>query len=251
MMNAKRDGGPARQRRSRVLRALPVTLSVIVLTMCVAVSPADASSIQIFDINVGSTLPSQPYGTLTLTLSGGAITFSISLIGGNTLIETGQDASIGFDSSLSPDPTIGASSFSSTGYSLENGGVPADPTAHPRHVHMDGFGYFDYGIGSIYGANDSSAAGSLSFMITRAGGFSAVEDLIDDSDGGIASPFAFDLWCPTCLNSQTGQLGATGFVGTTPKPPSSPVPEPATLALLGAGLAAATAVSRRRRLNQR
>src|SRR5881397_2348199 len=107
---------------------------------------ADAVVLQINQ--TGGTLPAQNYGTVTLTLVGSNIQVTVNLINGNKLIQTGQDASIACNSSLNPGPTITGTGLLGTGYSLLNAGAPGS-------LHMDGTGTFEYGIGSIFGANDA------------------------------------------------------------------------------------------------
>ena len=212
------------------LRKLAVSLAMFAVVTLASATLARADTVT-FDLNRGSTLPNQNYGTITLTLNGsGGIDVSISLLAGNRIVNTGFDASVAFNSTLGG--TIGVTGLPGT-YTLVNGGVPGD-------IDMDGFGSFDYGV--LFNAQGGGAGtdSTLTFTVTRTGGFSTVFELVQNSTnppGSFQSPFAVDIICDSCGP-------ATGVVGTgTPNPGT---PEPASMVLLGSGLLGLAAGIRRR-----
>lgn len=207
-------------------RKVAVSLAFFVLVTLASATMARADTVT-FNLNQGSTLPDKPYGTVTLTLNGsGGIDVSISLLAGNRIVNTGFDASVAFNSTVGGQ--IGVTGLPGT-YTLVNSG-------NPSSIGMDGFGTFEYGV--LFNAQGGGAGtdSSLTFTVTRVGGFSSVFQLVELSTnppGSIQSVFAVDIICDTCGP-------ATGVVGT------SEVPEPTSMLLLGTGLATLAAGLRKR-----
>jgi len=207
-------------------RKVAISLAIFAFVTMASATLARADTVTL-NLNTGSTLPSQQYGTVTLTLVGNAIQVNISLLPGNRIVNTGFGASVAFNSTLGGQ--IGVTGLPGT-YTLVNNG-------NPSSIGMDGFGTFEYGV--LFNAQGGGAGtdSTLSFTVTRVGGFSSVFQLVELSTnppGSIQSPFAVDIICDSCGP-------ATGVIGT-----NSQVPEPTSMLLLGSGLVTLAAGFRKR-----
>src|ERR1041385_7732969 len=155
------------------LRRVALSLAVFAVVTVASATWARADTVTL-NLNTGSTLPNQNYGTVTLTLVGNAIQVDISLLPGNRIVNTGFDASVAFNSTLGGQ--IGVTGLPGT-YTLVNSG-------NPSSLGMDGFGTFEYGV--LFNAQGGGAGtdSSLTFTVTRVGGFSSVFQLVENSTGG-------------------------------------------------------------------
>jgi hypothetical protein len=211
---------------STSLSKVAISLAFFIVVTLASATLARADTVT-FQLNTGSTLPNQNYGSITLTTNaGGGIDVAITLLAGNRIVNTGFDASVAFNSTLGGQ--IGVTGLPGT-YTLVNSG-------NPSSIGMDGFGTFEYGV--LFNAQGGGAGTDsvLTFTVTRVGGFSSVFQLVELSTnppGSFQSPFAVDIICDSCGP-------ATGIVGT------SEVPEPTSMLLLGSGLVTLAAGLRRR-----
>ncbi len=162
-------------------------------------------------------------GTVTVSQSAiNSLSFSVALLPGFDIIGSGFDASFGF--SLNGDPTITYSAIANNGNNSfkPNGGTKTGA----QRIKIDGFGQFEYGLSFTGKKGNHSTNTSLSFTITGSG-------LTLDSLQQNAFPtyFAVDVF-----SSGTGNTGALDASSITPPPVNTP--EPASMMLLGGGLAA-------------
>ena len=234
-------GSPSQEQRRFTMSPLMnvrrlVTCLVIFLIVGFGSALATKADTVTYQLNVGPTLGPGSYGTVKLTLNGsGGIDVDITLTNG-AIINGGQACSICFNSSLTPDPNITISG-NTLHYDLISG--------TPGTLHADGFGNYEYGLnytGAGSGGGCTQCVGHVVFTVSKTvGTFGSVFDLVANSTGGgAASPFAVDI----VINQGTAQQ-ATGYVGTNFS--TSPVPEPATMFLLGTGLIGIAARLRRQR----
>lgn len=168
------------------------------------------------------------YGTITMTLSADAksITVTETLTNSNSYLWThGSNQPIfGFNYSGTNALSISGISLSGyTGYSVKTG------------IAMSGFGTFEYAITA--NSSNSHTGTTLTFTVTATNGstFSSANVLnVNDSSGfGFASQI---------YDASSGKNGIAGAPDASP----APVPEPASLALIGSGLAALGGYVRRR-----
>jgi len=187
-----------------------------------------------FDIhNVGpTTFGSGSYGTVDLLKVGSTIQITIDLAPGFGLINTGFPNGGGTKYAFAFNDNLAAANFA---YGSYNPVTYSGGTTAAGSYQFDGFGDFERAAATTDLPN-SGGANVVSFIVTRTGGFTSVQNLIGPNSNNIY--FAADVFYNGTNSPGTGcpqGAGCTGLIGVTGNGTPT-VPEPVTSGLVGTGL---------------
>jgi hypothetical protein len=215
------------------MKAATVCL-VSLFVLAVASTPAAADLV--FTFNTGFA-GSGNFGTVTLHQDGSDVDVTVSLNppGNESLIQTGTHETFTFDLADKNLGTNGVTVPAGFTWLQAGSGTPSEQ-GNPAFT-----GPFDYQINCNSDFNNCTSPGTANipgFAFTVHG--VVISDFVKAADGTYFSADIFDGNLSNGAN--TGVVGVTG----DPRIITTPTPEPASLALLGTGLAAMAGVLRRK-----
>ena len=207
---------------------LAISLVLFAVVALGASSVAKADSAQLTVPNDSAAIGTGPFANINYVLNGSAINVTVTNINPYTLFGN-SGKMFGFN-------VVG----DTTGLVISNF---VNCTAGDTTQQMSMFGNFEFTVG---GTTPPGVA-SFSFTVMRDIGFSNANQLFENNAAGYA--FAAHIYNPNGPeNARTGFAGNGDVLVPTP---TSTVPEPASMFLLGTGLVGAVSGLRRRITNKR
>jgi len=207
--------------RAKCLSMVAVAVAGLGTIMATS-QPVRADVIYTLDTFTGSGSPTAPpYGTVNLHQDGANVDVTVTLTAGEGFVSTGAGAALTWD--LDGEPVVTIANLDLTHFAVSHNGTSTG--------NLDGTGSWFYQIDCISCGSGGSAPypGPLTFTIDNI----TIADFISNNKTATGYLFASDI-C-TQMGVTGGCAGITGDVVASDLPSRS-APEPAPLALLGAGL---------------
>lgn len=206
-----------------VTRLSMLAVAIASLGALITISqPAEADVIYTLDTFTGTgTPPPGPYGTVNLHQDGANVDVTVTLTASEGFVSTGAGAALTWD--LIGEPVVTIENLDLTTFAVSHNGTTTG--------NLDGTGSWFYQIDCIICGSGGSAPypGPLTFTIDNI----SIDDFIINGKTAGGYLFASDI-C-TQMGLTGGCAGITGDVVASDIP-SRQIPEPAPVALLGAGL---------------
>jgi len=205
-------------------------LGLLSAGLLLASPPAEAISFDFTSDHCTGGCGTAPFGTVTLTQTGTTVDVTVHLNAGYQYVTTGSGAGqvFLFDANGVVPGDITINAHLPQTLAASNDSDPGTPGLQP--FHADGTGDWQFGIACTNCAQGGAGAftGDIVFHVANA----VIADFVANADGNL---FVTDVLAP---NGNTGPIDVTG--------PGAPVPEPATLFLVGSGLVGVAAWRRKR-----
>jgi PEP-CTERM motif len=221
--------------------AAVLALALLSVALIATATPAQADTFDLTSCHISTGCPAAGtvFGTVTLTQSGTSVNFDVVLDNGSRFVETGAGGGelFLFNDSLAGSTITNISATLNGSTVTILGGLSGFTNLSP--VHADGTGDFTASVectdSSQCNGGSTPNINDLHFTVTNA---TLAQLETTNANGNF---FVADILCGATV---TGCAGFTGPVDAS-TPPTT-VPEPATLFLVGSGLASVGLFGRRR-----